>query len=223
MNRMMRYALYHKKKTVAFLFLVALFVGSVLCNQLYGAVVLALALMAILLNEVVKLRLSHQVKCFGAQSKIRNVDCLVIGDLCDVPALPSWKKEYKTIVLTSPGRSLTSAYEILRHTFCILKENKHGVVAENPVVFITLQKKYIDDGYSFFDYPVFRMSPTTVKRLGVEKFIRQYRFPIVFSPVKSLWFLLNSKAKYSEKMSNVPADIKDFCNIRNIRLEILLR
>lgn len=116
--------------------------------------------------------------------------------------------------MTAPGRTLKSSFEILKHTFSILKE-------ESPTVIITVQRKYIEGGYSGFDIPVFQLSPISVKRLGVEALELKARLPFLFYPWKSFQLLLNRKRLFLETLENVPEDILLFCEERGITLRIM--
>ena len=120
------------------------------------------------------------------------------------------------VALTSPGRSLTSSYEILRHTFSILKEN-------SPFAVIVVQKKNLQSGYTAFDIPIFNLSPTSIKRLGLEDMKKRSGWLFFYYPVKSLQLLFDRKSRYPEEMRDIPQEIEMFCEERGINLRIVLR
>ena len=111
---------------------------------------------------------------------------------------------------------MTSSYEILRHTFSILKE-------ESPSAIIAVQKKNLDGGYSAFDIPVFERSPISVKRLGVEDLQKKSKYLLLFYPIRSIQLLIGAKKDYPEEMEELPLEMQEFCEERGITLHIMLR
>ena len=119
------------------------------------------------------------------------------------------------VALTAPGRSLTSSYEILRHTFSILKEPGASVV-------IAVRPANLEGAYTSFDMPVFRRSPTSVKRLGLEGLARQERWPLLFHPLKSLRLLFGPRPQAGEVLAQPPAEMLAFCEERGLALTVVL-
>lgn len=210
LKKVCHFVLRRKKLT---LLIALIIVALVLRFTIVAPIVFLVALCAIA-NAAVVRKSRKQSEPFSHKSLIRNVDYLVIGDLCNPSALVPQGCSY--VAVTSPGRSLTSSYEILRHTYSILKE-------DSPNVIITVQRKHLQGGYSAFDLPIFRMSPISIKRLGVEALCQKERLPLLYSPVKSRQLLLNRKRQYSAILQDVPQEIRDYCKERAINLQIFTR
>ena len=124
---------------------------------LWGRTFLALFICFLLCVAILNFFIAKKMKLcvlpFMADSKIRNVDYLIIGELCaDFIQLPEGSTK---ICLTAPDRSLYSAYEILRHTFGILKARG------GTVIIVVYEKNLSIKKYTIFDVPVFKLSPTS--------------------------------------------------------------
>lgn len=223
----------HKKCLTIINALILVFMSVVLLMQ--GRIILAmiclLMLIIVLLNIIVLRKMQQPVKPFGPKSRIRNVDYLVIGDICEPNSVMLNKNTEKIsyVQLSAPGRTLLSSYEILRHTFGILKES--GGTAILVVKHKNIEKKK----YSVFDIPIFELSPITVKRLGLEYLKRRRCFPLIYSPLKSIHLIcsygINSNIT-KEKNHRIALDskyhridcpwktISMFCEERGIKLDV---
>lgn len=198
----------HKKSCAALCLLVVLTAGLVMLEQ-YVLVVL-LAGVAIL-NELTIRKMKKQKEPFGTRSRTRNVDCLVIGDIGPGNAKTA-AGEGTAVSIYLPGCTLAGAYEVLRHTFSILKEEGGNVV-------LAIKKKNLKiNRYSLFDAYFFH--PVTINRLGLKKQKFMSRFPVVFAPVKSLMFLFGAGTmKNTEK--HCDEEIMGFCSERGIAVTVL--
>lgn len=197
------------------------------------------ALLILLLNFFTLQKIQASLAVFDASSKVRNLDYLIIGDLCaDKVFIPEGKRAVR---LAAPGRSLGASYEILRHTFGILKETG------GTAVLAVCGEKMESCEYTVFDLPVFCLSPTSVSRLHLEKMKRQAAYPFLVKPVSSLRLLTSfgsgksfhrlpkglgtgsaERLSYREEQGETPApvscleaEIKQFCEERGIRLILL--
>lgn len=152
-------------------------------------------------------KLNKSVHIFAAGSKIRNVDYLVIGDMVDTSDLYS---NGKTVVeLCVPNRNLMASYELLRHTYSILKEN--------GTVIIACQDRNISkQKYTFYDIAYFH--PVTLKRLGLVSNSYKKILSLLFKPGLVIQLWLNRRMKYEKKICENEAIIK-FCESRGLELE----
>lgn len=169
---------------------------------------LGLVLLGIgILNEVARSEMKRQLIPFEARSLVRNVDYLIIGELGKTENLVPDGCSYLQIKL--PGCSLEAAYEVLRHSFSILKDN--GGVA----ILAYKYKKLFPYEYSLFDVNFF--VPVTIQRLHLKIYKMLSYFPLLFSPVRTLQLLFNIKRRGG--ISDSPRDdIALFCKERDISL-----
>ena len=108
----------HKKEAVMFLWILGI-VAFLFAVRMY---ILALIIIVLAIaNELTVRSIYRQKAPFGTYSKIRNVDCLVIGDIPQ-KAMKRFSGNDKAVSIYLPGCTLAGAYEVLRHTFSILKE-----------------------------------------------------------------------------------------------------
>lgn len=194
---------------------------KILCCPLFGviALVCALARLYILalifllaaliwgLNLILLYQRKKELAPFGVYSHIRNVDFLLIGDICKADAIVPEGKTF--IQLAVPDCGLLSCYELLRHTFSILKE-------EGGTVVIITRPKNENRHYSVFDIPYF--NDITVKRLHLEELKQKSPFPVIFSPIGSVKKLLNSSQGILQDTNCKMPEIGQFCDERNITL-----
>ncbi len=176
----------------------------------YSIIVLGILILS-LLNLYVSKKIYYQAQPFSSRCTVRNVQYLLIGDLCQPDNFIPTGSTY--IQIAAPGRSLKACYEILRHTFSILDEG-------NAHVIFVIRKKYFSKKYTLFDYPLFLLSPISVKRLGLTKDIWKLNIPIFAAPIKSLEYLINLKGHYKYPLLSLPSEITAFCKERNISLTI---
>ena len=164
----------HKKSAAMLL----LFLAVTVVLLIFKMYIIALLMLSIVIvNELIVRKMKKQKAPFGTRSRIRNVDCLVIGDISHKEA-QSLVGDGTSVSINLPGCSLAGAYEVLRHTFSILKENGGSVV-------LAVKKKNLNKtSYSPFDVSFFH--PVTINRLGLKNVKFMIRFPAVFAPIKSL-------------------------------------
>lgn len=164
-------------------------------------------------NEVILNRLQRQISCMGPRSRVRDVDYLVIGDQCRVMDLVPHGRKY--VQITAPGRSLRAAFEILRHTWSILKDGGHAVLA---VCETNGSRNMTKSGeFSVFDVPF--LHAITVKALGLERLRHRSMMPVVFAPLRSFRFLLGMHLSGWRRQECPLREVKEFCNERGIILE----
>lgn len=169
-----------------------------------------LAVIVILINALVLRNIQQVAQPFYATSKIRNVNYLVIGGKeAEEFSVP---EDMSFVRITAPYRGLFASYEILRHTYGILKDGGTAVITAN-------EKEIADTRFSIFDIPLLEMSPISVKRLGLETLARKSRFPFVIAPKDSIIFLMHDNRKKQRSFHKVECPIKEmyeFCEKRGI-------
>lgn len=198
----------HKKKFAAMCLFAALITGLLLF-RLYIPAILLTAIAIV--NELTFKKMCRQTEPFGTRSRIRNVDCLVIGDF-STNAAEELAGTGSTVCIQSPGCTLAGAYEVLRHTFSILKEDR------GKAVLVVKRKNLMEKRFSLFETVFFHR--VTLKRLGLENRKRMSRFPAVFSPLRSLLFLFGGFPA-GERKTYRDTEIQNFCMERGIELSIL--
>ena len=177
-------------------------VGSVGVDLALGLICVTpiyLLIMAFLVfNEWFYRHYKRQMAVFSPASKVRNVNYLVIGELCDAGKYVPEGKSY--IAILAPGRSLKSAYETARHTFSILDENDGAIV-------FSLDRKNMQGGYS-------------LKRLNLEKNGIIEHLLFACHPIRSIKYLLQIRGTYEKPLTTIPKEIEEFCSERNISIKI---
>ena len=172
-------------------------------------VVCELVIFFLEINFKIKDKIYKSADVFYAGSKLRNVDALIIGDMVDVKDLYIDFDGVQVVELCAPDRTLVAAYEILRHTYSILKKNGKVIIA--------CKKENVNKtNYSIFDIVYFHV--VTIKRLNIESLQRKVILPLLTEPVNTVNFLVNTRKKYNS--STCPCyDIIEFCERRGLNLE----
>lgn len=189
---------------------VILLVLLVLTKNIYGIIIMLVfdfALLLLKINIDVISQLNNSKKIFTATSKIRNVDCLVIGDMVDTSDL--YLKGKEAVELCAPNRNLNESYELLRHTYSILKKNGKVIIA-------CQDKNLYKKEYSVFDIPYFH--PVTIKRLELDDNRIKRILPILFAPLQTFRLFLNRRMKYEKTVCKNEL-ICEFCESRGLDLE----
>lgn len=165
--------------------------------------------LACLINLYVYKMIKTNVHQLNANGIIRNVDYLIIGEQYDYKELIP--EQASSFVVLSPKRSLTASFEILKHTFSILKDK--GTV-------IILDKGFRGDEYTVFDIPYFH--PVTIRRLKLDKLKKVSIIPLLVSPISTLKmvFPLHRNAGICEELCPMK-EIVNFCIERDIQLTYL--
>jgi hypothetical protein len=168
------------------------------------------ALVEIILNDKVKKIMFKQYEPFTAKSKIRNVDCLIIGEICNPQkVMPAHCNNYVQIKI--PDSSLFSCFEILKHTSSIIREQG------GRVIFVVNERKKFET-FNVFDTYFFHK--ITINKYGLSSLKKKARLPFLFSPIKSFKLLFASKNKKLRLMECLDEEIAVFCEERAYILEI---
>ena len=207
-KKSIKYLVYHMGIAILGCFLLTA-ICLYLCNWLGTCISIVLLSVSLIIkiNFSVKKRIDESVLCFNAGSQVRNVDYLVIGDMANVKDIC---EDGKIIVeLCAPNRTLDASYEILRHTYSILKKNGK--------VIISCKKRNVEkERYSVFDIIYFH--PVTLKRLNIQYSRIKRIFPTIYEPVGSIQLLLNFRKNYKRSKCR-RLDICEFCKVRDIEFE----
>ena len=168
----------------------------------------------VIYDNVLQNKVRKQKYPFGSYSEIRNVDCLVIGDMISASSVVPSGCNY--IQMSAPGRSLKSSFEILKHTSSILKE-------DGGVVYLIVDIKNRNNGFSVFDIPFFH--PVTIRKYNLYDLEKKARYRILFAPIKSMRYVLgvtkNVKNKENKAEDGLYTDIGNFCRDRNMKLCVI--
>jgi hypothetical protein len=178
----------------------------------FVGITLVILIIIVMLNRRIKSRLRKQIAPFYSRSMIRNVDYLIIGDICDPSTFLPEKSTY--IYIGRPNRGFVVSYQILRHTHSILKD-KGG-----EVVFVIKSNCLKSEEFSVFDIPF--LHNTTIKELGLEKIVRRNRWPLIFEPIISVKFIMNRNCSIFKCIDCPDEEIITFCRDRNFTFRLIL-
>lgn len=201
-----------KKHKKAFVIAVFVFISAgFVLFKLY--LISFLVLLIAVLNYTVVRKMDGQNEAFSPRGRIRNIDTLIIGDVSNDAKKKLLGKD-TGICINSPCCSLTAAYELLRHSFSILKEN-------NGKAIIVVKKMRMKKSYNLFDVRFFHA--VTISRLNLKKFVYKCYFPMIFEPFLSIRFLLGIGCKELVETKEIPKELYEFCVERNINLVVLTK
>lgn len=206
----------HKKKILSlliiFMAVMLLFIKQYLLSCICFAILVVL-ITAIMINKKIIALMKKQASVFDPYSNIRNVDCLVIGDMYKLPAE---LKEKNTIQLAAPERTLFGSFEILRHTHSILKED------ESAEVVIAVKRKNLKKReYSVFD--VFFFHYITLKTKNLYELKNKSNNLMKYAPLETLkMFLACYSSGYCLDYS-LDTDIAEFCQERGYKVTFLCK
>lgn len=201
-------ALVKNQKAGLIICCIVLVLGAML-HAIYGgrgwlavsALALALAA-AIVINALAARSLKKQYETFNSTSKIRNIDCLFVGDMLK-------SSEYieggcSLAQLSAPGRGFLSDYEIIRHA--------HSILKDNGCIYIPYRIRHADSGLSLFDYPIFHR--VTFEKYKCSHKAKRAKYPFFFAPLKTILFLLGPRKASGTLKSRCFPEIDKFCEER---------
>lgn len=153
-----------------------------------------------------------QMKPFKAGNKIRNVDCIIIGELCKPEAV--MPENAKTFVqIKDPGISENGSFEILRRTHSILKDQGTVIIALEKK---NLEKQSIGISDTYFLHDI------TIKEYGIENKARLKKLLFFIHPIRSTQILLGS-SKIGFYESGGGTVIRDFCIQRDLDFYLFVK
>lgn len=157
------------------------------------------------INEKVKRILSLQTSYAYGINQVRNVKCLVIGDLCTID------DEDDCVYIQTPGKSLWGSYWVLKRMFSIVDESR------GKIIIVTRKKNVEKKELSLFEYHFLsNIYKEIYKDLGLEK---RNNYPIIYSPVKAILLLLSLKSHNTVVEECPYAEIESFCKERGLNFE----
>ena len=169
---------------------------------------LILAIVVYLLNKAAKKKMNTIKSVFSPTGTVRNVDCLIIGEKIDAKSVVNCEN---TVEINTPNASLASSYELLRHTFSILKDGGTAIIAVK-------KSKASADDFSVFAVPFFH--DITLTRLKLRALRRKSKYPMIYYPIETLQFLFG-KRKSKFKIVKPDSVIAEFCVDRDIKLIVV--
>ena len=198
---------FRSKKSLLIVFAAVLIVaglcGAVVLHSgwiLFLSAVGAMIITVLWINHKAAVSLQKQYEAFSTQSDIRNVDCLIIGDMIDSSSIIPNGESY--VQLAAPNRGFLSDYELLRHTHSILKES-------GGKIYIPYCPKKKKEALSLFDYPILHI--TTLKKYNCVSEAPKSKNPLFYSPVDTLKFVFVKGGRGSTEDNSADQRIEEFC------------
>ena len=171
---------------------------------------IAIVLIGIILNKyVIKKYILSQFTNFSSKSKVRNVDCLIIGEPVKIESLGlGYDKSYIQICI--PGICEGGAFQILRKTHSILKSDGE--------VLIALKEKHLDNE-RIKPMETLLMSDITIKRLGLEKISQLGKNILFVQPIACIKLLRNRKETGYKEIKKKDTPMSKFCSERGYSIK----
>ena len=180
-------------------------------SSIITVVVIGLFLvLAIHINNTVVSRNKSNRNIFGANSKIRNVDYLLIGDMISPYEVVPENKTY--VQICCPNRTMLSCWELLRHCHSIIRDGG------NVVVYVR-SKRISTQEFSIFDVSYFHR--ITIDKYDLKSFKYMNKLPIIFSPINTIKLFINRAAHKHVRINCPSEDLVSFCNERGYSLTFL--
>lgn len=162
-------------------------------------------------NDTVLRKQALQSSPFGANSPVRNVEYLIIGDMFDGACAIGENATY--VQISAPGRGEAACYEIVRHT--------HSILKEGGTVCICMDHRHIHDPIGIFDIRFFH--PVTINRLHLRGKQKCARLPVLFAPIRSFRILIGRLSKKYTPSEYRSAEIETFCLERGYNVQYWLK
>lgn len=205
------------KKTIAILFLIALFELGLLLIFKKSLLVFVICIFDLVLSVLLFLTIKahkymrSQMSVFGAKSKVRNADCLLIGELCD-PQKVILDTSKSFVQIKVPDVSEFAAFQILKRTHSILNENGSVyIVLKNQ----NLNKRTISIIDTYFFHEI------TIKEFKLQKKYNYRKLLFFIHPIRTIRAMLGKSNKVFSEFKGQSV-MKDFCAQRNIELHVLV-
>lgn len=206
----------HKRLLVIsfFIALLEIILYIVLKDTLFLVLILIIdfwLLLLAMINYKAYRTIRDQLLVLGAKSKVRNVDYLIIGELCDTqPIMNSANNTF--VQIKCPNVSEFAAANILERT--------HSILKENGTVIIVLKKKNIKN-QRIDTFDTFFFHPITIKKYSIEKKYKLQKLVLFTNPIRSISLLFVRKNKTIIE-SKCESYILDFCNERGLNLNFCI-
>ena len=204
-----------RSKKIFFIAVCFIIFGVILCWMtksfwflflpILGVVLLTVFIFIYCNSKVINI-IKCQYKDFSSTSKVRNIDCMVIGDMINPFFLV--KEGVSFIQIYAPGRGFLSDYEIIRHT--------HSILKDGGVIYIPYKMKYTNNGLSIFDYPI--LHPITIEKYKIGQKNKQSKYPIIYHLISSIKILFQIQAKRGFLRENIDERIDKFCSERGYKV-----
>lgn len=163
------------------------------------------------LNNLTIKKNIRQYVPFSSTSQIRNIDYLIVGDMCDSSVIVNKNKTF--IQIQAPKRGVHSCYEIVRHT--------HSILKDGGTVCVCLNQHYINKPIGVFDIPFFH--PVTIKRLCLQNINRWASYPMICRPLSAIILLLGIQSKRYVLCNESYREIDEFCSERGYTVQYWMK
>lgn len=167
----------------------------------------------VLVNHIVIREIGHPFQALSSVREIKSYDTLVIGEYAALSEYSSYCNKDRSVVITSPNRSLEASYQLLLHTISCIEEGGTCIILYN--------RKAQLKGFTLFDIPY--LHPITRKELQIEHLVKQNRLPLLYEPIKSLKMFLHIKKRGFFETECPSTEIKNYCDKKGIHLIYLTK
>lgn len=167
----------------------------------------------VLMNHIVIREIGRPFQALSSVREIKSYDTLVIGEYAALSEYGAYCNKDRSVVITSPNRSLEASYQLLLHTISCIEDDGTCIILYN--------RKALLKGFTLFDIPY--IHPITRKELQIEHLVKQNRLPLLYEPIKSLKMLLRIKKRGFFETECPSAEIKNYCDKKGIHLIYLTK
>lgn len=197
----------NKKQIAAVVACIFVILLSVLINNLFVYVCLALAVLFLFANLYVYKKNAY-VATHMFTTIDRNYNYLVIGDDSKIRITLNGKCLY---VLSPSNRSQFCVELLIKRLYSLIDEDKGKII-------VCVNNPNKAKGISVFDYPF--LHENTLRILNVKFAKVKMRLPFLLDFVSSIKVLIGLKSKGNFELIGCPSnDISEYCRTRNIKLE----
>lgn len=198
--------------------LIVFWVVGIICSimaQKYVIVLFCVVIIVVMflirhINRKVVEITQKQTEIFFPDGKVRNVDCLIIGDMMKVAPREG------LLQLSAPDRTLLGAYEILRHTHSILRDDKTVTV----IIAVKKRLKSISK-YGIFDTLFFHWLILEEKKLY--RLRNKAKSPFIYAPLKTLQIYFQRYSAKYEECEVLDDKIYEFCQERGYKIRFFIK
>lgn len=167
----------------------------------------------VLMNHIVIREIGRPFQALSSVREIKSYDTLVVGEYAALSEYGAYCNKDRSVIITSPNRSLEASYQLLLHTISCIEDDGTCIILYN--------RKAQLKGFTLFDIPY--IHPITRKELQIEHLVKQNRLPLLYEPIKSLKMLLHIKKRGFFETECPSTEIKNYCDKKGIHLIYLTK
>lgn len=203
----MSWILRSKRQTAIFV-VVAAILGCLFLLHYYMIAILSTVFItaAYYLNQQVYKKIRKPLEKLGPKRNVENIDRLVIGDMC----VEAEDDKKNSLIITAPSRSLYASSQILYHT--------GSALINSGTVVIVAPLRNVKNRVTIFDAPF--LSLVSSLEEGRKRSSLKNKYPLLFSPIRSIRFLLGSRRNVTEAKCPEKG-IVDYCIRKGFKLRYL--